>query len=722
VSWLKSFLCRSQPLHKETKKLRQEMKFVACLFLCAAAGANASVDSKGHPIGKVIGLLKGLKEKAVNEGKAEEYAYAKFAYWCKTSTSEIKSAIKDEKENIDELSDTIAGKKKEMTSLNGKIAKLQDQIGKKDLSLAEQRKARGQESDLYKLSVKEMGSTVKALGAAIKAVVGAQGSTEPKLLLAQDHVRGLVALVSLTATEEEVKTLADFSGRPTLKAKGDRKKHVDKYKFKSGNVIELLKKLQIKFQDEKLAATIAETNALNAASLSKEALKLALKAAKKSQSKKALELASTSKDKAQAKGEKKDEKEDLKADSKRKETTQEACARRKLEWAERSETRSMEISAMDTAIVILAKATGVRTKAPGNPVLPTSPVDFFQVSQTGGDPKMKAVVLLRAAAREAHSRALERLAMEVSAHLNGPFDNVNQMIQKMIFRLMNEQKNEDEHKLWCDKELSMSNSMKTDKTDKIKNLNANIKVENAAVAKLTEDIKNAAKTMSDISTFMKEATEIRNTGKSENNLAIKDSKEAQAAIANAVGVLEAFYKESGSIKKEKWEFIQESNKGPVKLSKNPALWDSPYNGVSDPKNQPNGIVTVLENIATQFSKMQGETQAQEQVDQKEYENAMKANKIEQSRRSKESEMKSAEKSRKIGSLVRLQAAKKATSAQLEKTQQYLKDLSPACVDGGSTYGARKANRTKEIVALRKAQSTLTDAFKGKKGASFLQML
>jgi len=30
------------------------------------------------------------------------------------------------------------------------------------------------------------------------------------------------------------------------------------------------------------------------------------------------------------------------------------------------------------------------------------------------------------------------LAQQVSAHLNGPFDDVNQMIEKMIFRLMAE--------------------------------------------------------------------------------------------------------------------------------------------------------------------------------------------------------------------------------------------------------------------------------------------
>merc|ERR1719298_272521 len=104
---------------------------------------------------------------------------------------------------------------------------------------------------------------------------------------------------------------------------------------------------------------------------------------------------------------------------------------------------------------------------------------------------MKAVILLKDAAQTAHSRALERLAVEVAAHLNGPFDAVNNMIEKMIFRLMDEQKKEDEHKLWCDQEIKKTDTMKEDKEDKIKELNADIKSENAAIAKLSEEITEA---------------------------------------------------------------------------------------------------------------------------------------------------------------------------------------------------------------------------------------
>merc|ERR1719443_393355 len=99
---------------------------------------------------------------------------------------------------------------------------------------------------------------------------------------------------------------------------------------------------------------------------------------------------------------------------------------------------------------------------------------------------------------DAHSRALEALAMEVSTHLNGPFDQVNNMIEKMVFRLMDEQKKEDEHKLWCDEEIKKTDTMKENKDDKIAELKAEIKEETAAVCKLTEEIAAAEKMINDI--------------------------------------------------------------------------------------------------------------------------------------------------------------------------------------------------------------------------------
>merc|ERR1719238_976943 len=133
---------------------------------------------------------------------------------------------------------------------------------------------------------------------------------------------------------------------------------------------------------------------------------------------------------------------------------------------------------MGMAIKILAKVGGVRA-----PMEEEAP-EFLQID----DPKAKAVKILVEEAQKLHSRALKRLAQEVAAHLNSPFDEINQMIQKMIFRLMAEQKDEDDHKNWCDMELEKSTESRDDKESKKEELDAKIKKAEADTIELTEEV------------------------------------------------------------------------------------------------------------------------------------------------------------------------------------------------------------------------------------------
>merc|ERR1719183_2458193 len=113
-------------------------------------------------------------------------------------------------------------------------------------------------------------------------------------MFAQRHVKTVLALVGLRATEEQRHVLEAFAKpRPDQLAAGDLAKHTDKYDFKSENVIELLKQLKLAFEDDKLAGTKAETNAINAYDLAKAARDNALKAANKSKKAKEKELAQT---------------------------------------------------------------------------------------------------------------------------------------------------------------------------------------------------------------------------------------------------------------------------------------------------------------------------------------------------------------------------------------------------------------------------------------------
>merc|ERR1719198_1179794 len=101
----------------------------------------------------------------------------------------------------------------------------------------------------------------------------------------------VLSLVSLKVSDEQRQSLEEFAKpRPDQLAEGDLAKHTDKYDFKSENVIELLKQLKLKFEDDKSAGTKAETNAINAHELATEARDNAHEAATLSKGKKSRTL------------------------------------------------------------------------------------------------------------------------------------------------------------------------------------------------------------------------------------------------------------------------------------------------------------------------------------------------------------------------------------------------------------------------------------------------
>jgi hypothetical protein len=691
-------------------------RIIAFMLLAFAPFAAANEDE--HPITKVIDMLKDLREKAIADGQNEEVSWSKFDYWCSTSISTVKKAITKEKKTIEILENRIEGLKKEKKTLEKQIKELEDELEEHKKVAEEAKKKDEERTKAYEEEKKDLDDTIKSIGEAITALEEAK-STDTGLLQekAKDYVRAALALLSMKANDSQRNVLVNFVSsepeedskeRPELKAEGDREKHVKKYNFKSNNVIDLLKELKLKFQDDLVAADTEETNGANQYKLEKQARDAAIAAAEESKGKKEENLGTVTGDLETAESDLENEKKDLEADEALLETTDTDCKTKSREMEERTKTRTDEIAAIEEGIKILSKTSGVSTEKPNNPTLP-EPVAFLQIV----DPKQKAVKLLRQTAKLVHSKALERLALEVSTHLTGPFDTVNDMIQKMIFRLMAEQTDEDKHKAWCDMETEKTESAITEKTDKIGELEATIEAEKAEEAALGLAIAEADKMVADTQKFMDEATEIRQAGKEENAKAIKDAQHAQTAIANAVAVLEDFYKESGEIPKEPWEFIQRE---PVTLPESPALWDSPdYTGQGGSVN----IISILEKTAADFSKMEAETKAQEAEDQKEYQDAMKAHQVEKKRRQEESEAKTEEKKRLNVKIGESQKQLDHTKQELDAVEKYKKDLQPACVEGDSTYVDRKAARTKEIDALKEAQKTLKDAFKEEK--TFLQI-
>merc|ERR550514_467819 len=129
---------------------------------------------------------------------------------------------------------------------------------------------------------------------------------------------------------------------------------------------------------------------------------------------------------------------------------------------------------------------------------------------------------------------------------------------------------------------------------------------------------------------------------------------------------------------------------------------------------------MLETIAADFAQMEADTKAQEATDQAAYDTEMKACEIEKNRRTKEAEIKNANRERVLDRVANNEKSLKSSTEQLAAAKQYLKELSPACEEGDSSYETRKADRDAEVGALKEAKEMLVNAFKeDAPSASFL---
>merc|ERR1719379_54817 len=94
---------------------------------------------------------------------------------------------------------------------------------------------------------------------------------------------------------------------------------------------------------------------------------------------------------------------------------------------------------------------------------------------------------------------------------------------------------------------------------------AKIAEHDAAIKNLVEKISENNDKSAEITSYMETETELRNENHAEIVATIKDSQDAQAALTNAIAVLKDFYKESGMIAKEPWEFVQIKSHRDVEL-------------------------------------------------------------------------------------------------------------------------------------------------------------
>merc|ERR1719191_2620288 len=250
------------------------------------------------------------------------------------------------------------------------------------------------------------------------------------------------------------------------------------------------------------------------------------------------------------------------------------------------------------------------------------------------------------------------------------------MIKDLIVKLMEEANEEAEHKGWCDTELATN-----EQTRAVETLHAEIDELEASIAKLTEEITDLTKAGAELDAAMAKATEIRQTEKEKNTETIKDSQDAQTAVAQALTVLKEFYAKAG----EATALLQQQPEAPE-------IFDKPYTGMQGASG---GVIGMLEAIESDFARLESETKAAEATAQKEYDEFMTDSEVDKAQKTKDIEHKTKKKQDQSQSLEEKQGDLEGTQKELDAALAYYEKLKPSCVDSGVSYEDRVARRKEE---------------------------
>jgi len=652
--------------------------FVGASLLSSEAGVT--------PIQKVISLLNDIHAKGEAELKAEQVAFSTFKQWCDDTAVTKQRSIKEAEELMEHLSAEISKAEADAAQLSDEIAVLDnDMAGFKE----EQKSAteiREKEKSDYQAEHTDFSESVDAVSRAIN------------VLKKQNYDRGQAsALIQTVAGLPRVSKSAQRALNAFLQTDTEQDPmsvsapEANAYEFQSGGIVDMLEKLQDQFRDERSTLEKEEMEKKHAYEMMMQDLTDEIERATAERSRKMKTKAQRMEDAAAAKGDLSDTTAARDADQKYLEDIVAGCSQKSSDFADRQKLRDEELKAVEKAIEILGSGA---VSGAGETHLPSFGL-LRSVQTVQGNELVQERVsqFLKDRADQLHSRTLSMLAVRVQ---EDPFAKVKKMIKGLIVRLMEEANQETEHKGWCDTELSVNKVTRDKKTEAVNMLTSEIEQLTADIAKLKMEVADLQAEILKSDETVAKATEIRTAEKAKNEATIKDAKEAQAAVAQALAVLKEFY--AGAA--EATALVQQ----PSGMDDAPETFTAPFKGQ---QAESGGVLGMLEVIASDFSRLESDTTAAEDAAASEYKSFMNDSEVDKATKSTDAANKEKTITRKSGELVETKKDLKGTQSELDAALDYYDKLKPSCVDAGVSYEERVERREAEIQSLKEALKILS---------------
>merc|ERR1719375_1767249 len=242
------------------------------------------------------------------------------------------------------------------------------------------------------------------------------------------------------------------------------------YEFQSGGIVDMLEKLKKQFKDQKTKLEEDEMNAQFAFDSIMQELTDNIENAE-------AEIARRTKVKAETEQERADAEKDLAQTTQQRDEDQKylddakaLCDQKKNDFDARQALRAGEIEAIEKAIEIISSTAVAGAGEKHLPQLMQKSVALAQLRSVQQSPLQEKVAqFLQDRAQSSGSRLLALVAQKAA---DDPFKKVKKMIKDLIYKLMEEARQEAEHKGWCDTELTTNKQTRDKKSADIESLKA----------------------------------------------------------------------------------------------------------------------------------------------------------------------------------------------------------------------------------------------------------
>jgi len=647
------------------------MRSLAVLLLAAPAAATKDAVT---PLEKITEMMNGMLSKGKSEKHNEEVEFAKFKV-CDNTQEETHASIKQAADDIIQLTASIDKNEADAEQLTAEVADLEALVATNEDELAAATAIRKKENADYKAEHADLSESVDAIERASSVLKSKMGTQAQAASLIQIKAQ---LPESARAVVDSFIALDSASGAP--EAAG--------YEAQSGGIIDMLEKMRLKFEDQRLGLEKAEISAKSNFETLKMALSDEIKSSEKSISQKVAKKANCLDTAAQAKGDLEITTASKAEDEAKLSDCLAECSSRADEFEKNQVLRKDEIVAITTALKILSSDAVSGNADKHLPQFVQTSFAQLRSSTSNDGTRQRVVEFLQARAKKIDSRYLLVVANRAG---DDPFAKVKSMIKELIVKLMEEANAEASHKGFCDSELATNKQTRENKAAEAEDLTAQIEKATADIAQLTEEITTLADDIASIKGQQADAQGIRDTEKSKNQETIADAKVAQAAVEKAMQVLKDFY-----AKAEASALIQGTNGLEAEMAQ---ASKAPYKGMASGGGN---LVDFLDVILSDFARLESETSTAEDSSQASHEKFMNEALDDVALKSTEQEHKEGKRDSTTELNRNLKKELKLTNEELDAALKYYDELKPDCIDMGLSYADRKAQREEEIQSLKEA--------------------